>query len=545
MRRTYLARYRSFTLVFPTLALFCPLPSAARSLHPAAHIAAAHADKRSPAPRKGTRGAAQPAAWIARIRAVLQRPAQARAFWGIYIYSLDHHRLLYQHNGNRLFVPASNTKLFTIATALCKPGPNYQFHTSVRATTPPDSAGRVVGNLVLVGRGDPTLSGRLYPYPNPHLKLKPNPPDQAIAALARQIAARGIKSVDGNIIGDDTWYRYQPYPQGWAQDDLMWGYGAAISALTVNDNQYLMHILPGAQVGETARVRIRPWVGALRIDNRLLTVPAGGQRKLYIDRRVGSNILHLWGTIPYGDKGDRETLAVGDPALFAARLLLRDLERQGIKVYGRALARHCLPFPQQPGLTAPACTPPPSGMRVAVLNSPPLAEDLQWILKVSQNLHAELMLRLLGKQAGGDGSLASGLKARQTFLEQQVGLKPQDFFFRDGSGLSRETLVKPRAIVRLLRFMARQPAPIAADFRSFLPVAGVDGTLQDRFTNTPAQGVLLGKTGFVEHDRALSGYAVTRGGDHLAYSIVVNNDDMKGPQMRSAIDRIALAMIEH
>ncbi len=540
-------RYRSFALVLALCTgLGLAMAGTATALPGGGHLysAAPRAQISPSSPPVFKPQAAKIPAWIRRIQAVLRLPNQARAFWGIYIYSLDHHRILFQHNGYRLFVPASNTKLFTISAALCRLGPNYRFHTQVRAFAAPDAQGRVVGDVVLVGEGDPTLSGRLYPYPNPHLHLKPNPPDQAMAALAEQIAARGVKSITGDIVGDDTYFRYQPYPEGWAQDDLMWGYGAAISALTVNDNQYWVHIRPGASAGALASISIRPWVGAFRVDNELLTTAAGGPRVIEIDRRVDSNTIHFWGTLPLGSNGDRETLSVGDPALFAARLLKRDLERQGIVVYGKARARHCLPFPQQPGLTAPVCTPTAALIELAELTSPPLSEDLQWILKVSQNLHAELMLRLLGKTEGGDGSIKSGLLARQAFLAQ-VGIKPHDVFFRDGSGLSRETLVQPRAIVRLLRYMARQPAPIAADFRSYLPIAGVDGTLDNRFLNTPAAGDLLGKTGFVEHDRALSGYAVTQGGDHLAYSIIVNNDNMKGPQMRSAIDRIALAMIQH
>ncbi len=522
MRRTISARHRRFALV---LALACF----------AGTLAAA-----PPWPFRHRRRRAR---WIARIEQILREPNQASADWGIYIYSLDRRRVLFSYHGDRLFVPASNTKLFTIAATLCRVGPNYRFHTRVEASRAPDSQGRVEGNLILVGHGDPTLSGRLYPYPNPHLKLKPNPPDTAMAALARQIAARGIKSVDGDIVGDDTYFRYQPYPDDWAQDDLMWGYGAPISALAVDDNQYQMQILPGAQAGERASVSLHPWLGAFRVDNQLLTVPAGGKRDIEIDRPVGSNTLHLWGTIPLGDRGDHETLAVGDPALFAAQLLKRDLERQGVMVYGRARARHCRAYPRLPGTTLPPCTPSAAAATVAELTSPPLGQDLQWILKVSQNLHAELMLRLLGKRAGGDGSLASGMQARQAFLNQ-AGIAPNAVYFVDGSGLSRATLVKPSALVRLLRYMARQPAPLARDFRSYLPVAGRDGSLENRFLNTPAAGNLLGKTGSVEHVRALSGYAVTRRGDHLAYSIVVNNDNLGGRQMRAAIDRIALAMLD-
>ncbi len=493
------------------------------------------------------------AAWRRRIQAILREPQNRHAFWGIEVYSLTRRRVLYRHNAARMFIPASNTKLFTVSAALCLLGPDYRYHTTVRAVAPPRpegahslpavSGGQVLGNLVLIGRGDPTLSGRIYPYPNPALHLRRQPGDQALIKLAAQVAAHGIRQVDGNIIGDDSYFRYQPYPNDWAQDDLMWGYGAPISALTINDNQMQVKIRPGQRAGLPARITIHPWLGSYRIVNRLLTVPRGGREKIHLDRPVGSRRLEFWGTMPLGARPDKETISVVDPALHAARLFRRALLRQGVRVLGHAQARHCLAFPARLGNALRPCTPPRPGARLARLTSPPLWQDLQWTLKVSQNLHAELFLRLLGRRFGGDGSLRAGEKARAHFLDAQVGLRPSEYNFHDGSGLSRATLIQPRAIVKLLRYMARRPAPLADMFRSFLPLAGVDGSLEHRFLHTPAQGRLSAKTGYLEHDRALSGYVTSRSGDRLVFSIIVNADTSHGAQMRHAIDQIALAMM--
>lgn len=516
-------RHQGFTLVFliavgiALLLASPPLPAAT----------AAH--RRSHAPK-----------WTRAVDRLLDQPDQQRGFWGVYIYSLDRHRVLYDRDGERLFTPASNTKLFTTAAALALLGPGYRFHTAVQTTTPPDAMGVVHGDLVLVGDGDPTLSGRQYPYqyqgPN---DLPPYPPDQAIRKLADQIARHGVKVVDGAIVGDDSYFANEHYAEGWSQDDLVWGYGAAVSALTINDNERFVEVWPGPTVGQPAMVRLAPDDGSLIIENRVRTTAANSPRDIELYRDFGSRRLIVWGTMPAGSTMDLETAAVQHPARWAARLLKHALRQRGIEVLGDVEARHLTPA----WLAAPKQKPQPdpASFTLASLQSPPLWQALQVIDKVSQNLHAELMLRLIGKIKNGDGSLAGGLAARSAFLTQ-VGLTAHDYFFRDGSGLSRENLVKPQAITKLLIYMDSQP--YAALWRSFLPIAGQDGSLERRFGHTLAQGRIFAKTGYVEHVHTLSGYATTLSGEHLAFSIMVNNDDMPGRQVTQVIDAICEAMIQ-
>lgn len=478
--------------------------------------------------------------WTHAIDQLLDQPDQQRGLWGVYIYSLDRHRVLYDRNGERLFTPASNTKLFTTAAALALLGPGYRFHTAVETTTPPDAEGVVHGDLVLVGEGDPTLSGRHYPYqhqgPN---DLPPAPPDQAIQKLADQIAQHGVKEVDGAIIGDDSYFANEHYAEGWSQDDLVWGYGAAVSALTINDNERFVEVWPGPAVGQPAVVRLLPDDGSLVVENRVRTTTAGSERDIELYRDFGSRRLIVWGTMPSGSSMDLETAAVQHPALWAARLLKRALMQRGIEVLGDVEAHHRMPKYLAAANAAPA--PDPPSFTLASLQSPPLWQVLQVIDKVSQNLHAELMLRLIGKIREGNGSLAGGMAARKAFLTQ-AGLTEHDYYFRDGSGLSRENLVKPAAITKLLIYMDSQPD--AAIWRSFLPVAGEDGSLARRFRNTPAQGRILAKTGYVEHVHTLSGYVTTVHGEHLAFSIMVNNDDMPGSQVFHVMDSICETMVQ-
>ena len=483
----------------------------------------------------------RPPRWAAAVRRLLHTPTQRRARWGVYVYSLSRHRPLFSYNGHALLTPASNTKLFTLAAAMQLIGPDYRFHTPVQATALPDAHGVVSGDLVLVGKGDPNLSGRPLPYQYPDSD-KPavlaQDPTKAINDLADQIKARGVTAVTGNIIGDDSYFSRTRYAPGWAQDDLLWGYGAAISALCVNDNRIFLHVLPGGEVGAPAEITLTPWTGIYTVTNRIRTGPAGSPRQINIIRPPDSNHLILWGSIGMGDRGDWESLAVQRPARFAARLLKQALEARGIAVYGRAVARHA---PWRMGAETPKTDYPPAPYTLATYTSLPLLDDLQLTAKVSQNQHAEMLLRLLGKLKLGEGSLAAGLQVRNAFLYQQVGLWPHATEFYDGSGLARDTLVQPAAVVRLLTYMSQQP--LAADFRNLLPIAAVDGDLHDRFHGTPAAGHIWAKTGFVEHVYALSGYATTLRGTQRAFSIIVNDDDMPGAEIKQVMDEIANAIV--
>ncbi|MGH9490364.1 MAG: D-alanyl-D-alanine carboxypeptidase/D-alanyl-D-alanine endopeptidase [Terriglobales bacterium] len=479
--------------------------------------------------------------WKTAARKLLETPTQRRARWGVYAYSLTHHKVVFDFHGDALLTPASNTKLFTLAAAMQLIGPDYRFHTPVQSTALPDAQGVVSGDLVLVGKGDPDLSGRILPYRYPESDksaLLAQNPDKPIQELADQIKARGVTVVTGNIIGDDSYFSRTRYAPGWAQDDLLWGYGAAISALCVNDNSILLHVLPGATVGAPAQITLAPWAAIYTVSNYIRTGPPDSQPNINIVRPVDSNHLTLWGSIALNGKDDWESLGVQKPALFAARLLKQALQARGIAVYGRAEARHA---PLRMGDETQIQTYPPAPYTLATYTSLPLQDDMQLLAKISQNQWAEMLLRLLGRLQLNDGSLAAGLQVRAAFLHQQVGLDPHAFDLYDGSGLARDNLVQPEAVVQLLTYMDQQPR--TADFRALLPIAAVDGDLHDRFRGTPSAGRILAKTGYVDHVYALSGYAITLGGDHLAFSIIVNDDDMKGKEIKQVMDEIANAMV--
>ena len=488
-----------------------------------------------------------------KIEQIVSEPDVARGFWGIEVASLKDGTVLYSMNADKLFTPASNTKLFTTAAAMAMIGPDYKFNTTIETDGSVDRYGRLTGNLYVVGRGDPNISGRTLPY---YLRTeRKDQPMKVLNDLADQVVKSGVKYIDGDIVGDDSYYAFERYGEGWAQDDMVWEWGAPVSALTINDNVIFVSIFPADHPGDKAFVQITPYAEYYKVDNRVMTTPAGtGPRRIYITREPGSNQLTLFGDIPVDDAGANEALAIEDPAQFAADLFRSLLEKRGVVVYGKPTTKHTelatlstfsvtAIAPAGGGDTELKPRPPKPDTRtvLATYQSPPLAEDLTVINKVSQNLHAELMLRLLGREKGNGGTIESGLEVVRGFL-LQAGIHPDEYVFYDGSGLSRENLVTPHAVVRLLEYADTQPW--GEKYLSTLPVAGLDGSLSERFRGTAAQGRVQAKTGSLGHVNSLSGYATTLSGDRVVFSILANNHTLPGKRALDTIDEIVNVIVE-
>ena len=495
----------------------------------------------------------------ARISALLNSPDLAHGFWGIEVASLATGETLYSQNSDKLFTPASNTKLFTTAAALASIGPEYKFRTTVETTGMLDRYGRLNGDLVLVGHGDPNLSGRELPY---DLKTQRNDdPLLALEALADALVAKGVKFVDGDVVADDSYFAFERYGEGWSQDDLVWADGAPVSALTVNDNVVFVKILPADRPGEKAFVSLNPFADYYRIDNRIVTTPAGTGRKFYVNREPGSTVVTLWGNLPLDDPGTTEALAIEEPAEFAAGLFRQLLEKRGIIIYGHDRTRHT-ELANLSTFTATAIAPSRGGsddaarpmdrpidhpmrtdqpITLASYESKPLADDVRVINKVSQNLHAEILLRLLGRERGNAGTVESGLEVMRQFLTQ-AGIASDQYAFFDGSGLSRQNLVTPQAIVHLLRYAQSQRW--GAAYKSSFPVAGVDGSLAERLTAPRLQKRVMAKTGSLSGVRALSGYATTDSGQSVVFSIMSNNLNLPAKRVTDTIDGIVEAIVE-
>ncbi len=487
----------------------------------------------------------------ARIAAILAAPDLARGYWGIEIVSLTTGKVLYVQNGNKLFTPASNTKLFTTSAALALIGPDYKFKTSIETNGTLDKHGRLNGDLLLIGRGDPNLSGRELPY---DLRTQRNDhPIKVLEDLADNLVQKGVKYVDGDLVADDSYFAFERYGEGWSQDDLVWGDGAPVSALAINDNVVFVNILPADRPGDRAFVSIVPFADYYRVDNRIITTPAGTARRIFFNREPGSTALTLWGEMPVDDKGANEALAIEDPAAFASELFRSLLEKRGITVYGRQKTHHTeLAGLSTFSITAtaeargggddlPHAPLPNQTLVLASYESKPIIEDIRVINKVSQNLHAEILLRLLAREKGTAPTIENGLEVVRVFLNK-AGVPNDQYVFYDGSGLSRQNLVTPHAMVTLLEYASNQPW--GAAFRDTLPVAGVDGSLADRLKGTVAQGRVHAKTGSLGGVKTLSGYATTNHGDAIAFSIFSNNSNVPAQKVTDAIDAIIESVVD-
>jgi D-alanyl-D-alanine carboxypeptidase/D-alanyl-D-alanine-endopeptidase (penicillin-binding protein 4) len=469
----------------------------------------------------------------ARISQVLQKPELAPAMIGIKVTSLETGKVLFEENADKLLRPASNMKLYTVAAALDRLSPDFRFVTSVYAQTKPDAEGVVHGNLTIYGRGDPSIAARF----NNSDYLK------GIDDLAARIVAAGLKRVEGDLVGDETYFIGPQYGSGWEWEDLQWWYGAEVSALTSNDNALDLSVKPGAQIGAPAVIITGPPDPLLSIVNHVVTTAKGTKRELSVYRGLAADELEIVGSIPSDDRGYSAGIGISRPALLFVYLLRSSLAQRGVIIAGktRTVAQ---PIPATANSTSPAG----SGLtEVATLQSPPLSLIAAQTLKPSQNLYAELILRTLGKvsapPATADNanrtSEAAGLEVVKTFL-REAGISSPTLVQSDGSGLSWHDMVTAEATVQLLTYMHRHR--YASVFRDALPIAGVDGTLKNRFKGTLAENNLRAKTGTLSSASSLSGYVRDAAGEELAFSIMVNNYPEDADVRASCIEPIAILL---
>jgi serine-type D-Ala-D-Ala carboxypeptidase/endopeptidase (penicillin-binding protein 4) len=472
-----------------------------------------------------------------RIEEIARQPALEPGFFAVKIVSLDTGLLIYEQSANKFVRPASNMKLYTVAAAFDRLTPDYHFMTSVYAKEKPDD-GKIKGDLIVYGRGDPSLAARF------------NNGDyfKGINDLADRIVAAGVKRVKGDLVGDESYFNGAPLGSGWEWEDLQWGYGAQVSALTINDNAIDLTVKPGEKVGAAAVITSGPPATFMTIANRATTGPKVSKSELQLYRGLGGNMLEVSGSLPLGDSGFIGSVAIPDPALAFAAMLRDALVKRGVKIDGRVRtvdarsAASIVPNPLIAQTQTTNVSPQPLPVEIASLQSPPFSLIAAHTLKPSQNLYTEIILRTLGKLTSVGPSQTNeeaGLIVVRNFL-RQAGASESDLALNDGSGLSRNDMITANATVQLLTFMSKHRYFV--QFRDALPIAGVDGTLRTRMRGTPAEGNLRAKTGSLSSVASLSGYVTTAAGEHLVFSMMLNNYPDASLLRRDSIDAIAVLL---
>ena len=445
---------------------------------------------------------------------IVGSPGLDRATWGISVKSLTSGQTLYEMNSRKLLIPASVLKVGTLAAAADRLGWDYTYETTILAIGAVDF-GFLDGDLVVVGSGDPSITDR------------DGSATRLFQIWADRLKNLGIRSVGGNLVGDDNTLE-DPLPgPGWAWDDLDKGYATGIGALQFNENAVRLTIAPGPGVGVPATLTMSHPGSGLIVQNDITTT-ASDARPLVTSRRLGGTArLELRGTMPLGSAPIVRTVSVENPTLHFVSTLKDALVANGIEVRGAAVDIDELAHPPRRE----------DGVPVVMHRSPPLANLAVRMMKISQNLYAESLLNTLKPFAAPDdrGALPS--------LIASWGVETGDLLTVDGSGLSRYNLVTAQALVTILAHVDADER-LRDPFLASLPEAGKDGTLALRLKGTPAEGNARAKTGSLANVRTLAGYVRAADGQRLAFAILANHYGTTADAVEHATDAIVVKLSE-
>lgn len=481
----------------------------------------------------------------------ITNPRFATATWGVKVVSLDSGQTLFEQNAGKLFSPASNCKLYTMALALDQLGGDYRIKTSLYANTKPDRRGVLKSDLIIYGRGDPTINAR----------LSGGDIFRALEPLVAALTNAGVRHIRGDLVGDESFFRGPPYGAGWAWDDLNDYYGAEISALTINDNTLRLSVRPGSTGGAPCQLTLSPATSYLILSNRTQTVAAGGKREVNFQRPLGQNVIYVTGQMPLDDTNYTDEVTMTNPAGLFVTFFKEALARHGIRVDGKTRTVNGLNPPAKPFDTGRL-------VELGSVNSLPMRDIVREVQKPSQNLYTDLVLAHLGAReqerralirreatvtaiihgddpapGARETSEETGIRELEKFLAK-AGVPPGEVRFEEGSGLSRNNLATPNATLALLKFMTHHAEANA--YLNALPIAGVDGTLRNRMKNTPGAGNVRAKTGTLRWANSLSGHVTTAAGERLIFCVMLNRYAAPDAEhsSRAEVDRMAVILAE-
>ena len=465
-----------------------------------------------------------------RVTRLIDQPPFDRATWNIFAQD-DRGRVLFNRNGDRFSVPASNTKLVVAAAGTVLLPHDYRVSTSIYANGTITN-GVLQGDLVVYGRGDPTWSERCYSVDT----LAAGVCDStwtAVDAIAESLRARGIKRITGRIVGDGSYFEPLLTHPGWNSFDLNWWYAAPVSGLGFHDNSVDFQIAPGPAIDAPPVISWTPDLHMFTFENRARTVASDSTTTIGDNffRKPGTADIWAAGTVSLNRSPWIESFALPDPNLYAARALTASLQRKGIAVEGGAASTT-----DSMAYRALRCC----GSPLTEYRGRPLPDIVFPILNTSQNWFAETLLKILARAVGDTGSWEKGLDVEKRFLIDSVKIDSTAFSLEDGSGLAAGNLVTPHAFVQLLTFMYHHPK--RAPFIAALPRAQQPGSLLRRFVRTPLEGRVLAKTGSIDRVNTLSGYIERPDGHVITFSIQANAHDVPTRQMLAQIDSVVVQL---
>ena len=451
------------------------------------------------------------------IDAVVDAPPVERAHFGILAVDAHSGQTLYSRNAERWFVPASNQKILVTAAAWALLGPDYRFRTQVGGTGAIED-GRLLGDLVVSGSGDPSFSDRYWPSGT-----------SALDAIADSVFSRGIRRIAGSLVVDVSAWDSTSVGPTREVADLEYGYGATGGAFAIDEGELDVVVRGASSVGAPAHVDWSPVGSPDFVRSRITTAPADSATRVVARFLPERRQLVLEGRAALGTV-DTLAFAQRDPVRQAAAALAAALERRGITVDGGWTVRWPGELPASVGCRA--CQ---GDRQLAELSSPPLRELVSAVLGPSQNWIAEQLVLTLGAELGAGGSWPEGVAAVEWFLSGDVGIDSLEVSMRDGSGLSAYNLVTPRALVRVLQYMAARTD--AAAYHAAMAEPGeVDSTLEGRLEGL--EGRVFAKTGSISNVNTLSGYLTRRNGRHVVFSILSNGAGVRSSDAIGAIDEI-------
>lgn len=454
------------------------------------------------------------------IQSILDIKKVNDAHIGISIYSIDNNASVFKLNAEQNFIPASTVKLLTTSASLHYLGKNFTYNNKLYLDGKIKDNGEFVGNLIIRGFGDPTISLEYY-------KTESIIFDDWVSKLD----SLGIKSIKGNIIGDDNYFDDTYYPTGWAWDDMKYSYSAQVGALSIFNNSITAKITSGDKKNEISKISLVPNSDFVRIVNNVRTGSESGINEISFERDAVTNFFEFFGSMPFDPlKKDTviEEIAIDNPTLYFLSNFSDHLRHFNIRFKGALIDID--DWNETPVYF--------KINRVFDKPSVPLDDIIEFVNRKSNNLTAEILLKTIGKEQGGDGSFASGIKLVEKFITNFY--ESNDFNLADGSGLSRLNFLSPELMTNLLRYMYKSEHK--SSIINSLAQPGKPGTLERRMKKTIAQNRVFAKTGSMNGVSNISGYIVAENGDTFVVNLYFNNFTVPQAEINNIQDLIIMRL---